>query len=43
MTGAAAALVVDAGAVVGDVVDDALEDDELAVEAPGGLDSSGKF
>lgn len=41
---AAAALVVDAGAAVGDAVGDALEDEELAlVVAPGGTDSSGNF
>ena len=33
----------DAGAVVGDVVDDELEDEELELVPPGGLDSSGKF
>ena len=43
MTAAAAALVVEAGADVGEAVGDALEDEELALLAPGGTDSSGNF
>ncbi len=43
VTAAAAALVVDAGAAVGEVVDDVLEGEELALLAPGGTDSSGNF
>ncbi len=43
VTAAAAALVVDAGAAVGEVVGDVLEDEELALVAPGGTDSSGNF
>lgn len=43
VTAAAAALVVEAGAAVEEAVGDALEDEELALLAPGGTDSSGNF
>lgn len=42
VTAAASTIVVDAGALVDDAVGDAVEDEELELVPPGGLDSSGK-